>query len=164
MILAVDDSFTVENLDPISIDVLANDHGSNIVIKSITAEPTNGDISIQSGVEFLTILYTPDAQKFDCDDSFQYQACDVENEIIVACDTADVTITCSATFNEDVNQPPLANPDQYEVDMYVPTYLDILQNDNDPDDDPLVVGIVTNPEHGVVQVDGDFDQKIQYTP
>jgi len=162
VILSVEDSVTVENLDPISIDVLANDYGY-IVIKSIPNEPTKGDISIQSGVESLTILYTPDPQKFDCDDAFQYQACDVENEVI-ACDTADVTITCSATFNEDVNQPPLANPDQYEVDMYVPTYLDILENDNDPDDDPLTVGIVADPNDGAVQVDGDFDQKIQYTP
>ena len=159
MILAVDDSVTVENLDPVSVDVLVNDYGSNMVIKSIPTEPTKGDISIQSGVESLTILYTPDPQKFDCDDSFQYQACDV-----VACDTADVTITCSATFNEDVNQPPLANPDQYEVNMYVPIYLDILENDNDPDDDPLTVRIVTDPKNGVVQVDGDFNQKIEYTP
>lgn len=53
------------------------------------------------------------------------------------------------------NNPPVANDDSASVVAGGSVNIDVLANDDDPDDDPLVVTIETQPSHGTATVEGD---------
>ncbi|MCA9978014.1 MAG: cadherin-like domain-containing protein, partial [Anaerolineales bacterium] len=63
------------------------------------------------------------------------------------------------------NTAPEALPDSYTTPQDIPLIVDapgVLDNDSDPDDDPLTADLVTTPVHGTLalQADGGFS----YTP
>lgn len=160
VILAVDDTVVVDDSSPITIDVILNDHGDNLLIKSIPTPPSKGGVGILTDGESTTILYTPDPQTFDGTDTFVYKACDVEDGISVACDEATVTVTGPA-LNDEVNQGPVANQDTATTNMYEPTTINVLQNDIDPEGDALVVNSVTDPANGSAEI---VENEVHYTP
>ena len=82
---------------------------------------------------------------------------DDENNVVLVCDTASVTITGPST----INVMPEANDDSYVIDMYVPTTFNVLMNDVDPNGDALVVSEVTVPTHGTATISGN---EVAYTP
>jgi len=154
VILAVDDEITTPVGTPATVHVLVNDHGDNLIVRSIPSPPEDGDVTITPDG---TVLYTPD-RNFEGVDTFVYTACEVENGTTVVCDTAIVTVRVA-----DQNLPPVAENDNVETTMGSPEIIDVLSNDSDPDDDPLVVReFPTYPEYGNVEVLGG--QTVKYTP
>jgi len=66
------------------------------------------------------------------------------------------------TVQEEINLPPEAQDDYIEVEEdSFDNVIDVLANDSDPNDDPLVIESVTDPIHGIIFNHG---HRITYTP
>ena len=61
------------------------------------------------------------------------------------------------------NLPPEATDDTALTDEDTPVDIDVLDNDSDPDGDPLTITAVTDPAHGTAEPI-DSDTRIRYTP
>ena len=98
------------------------------------------------------MTYTPD-DDFNGTDTFSYFINDGEYNS----SAATVTIVVSA-----VNDPPIAVDDADTTDEDTPVEVDVLANDDDPDEDALTVAIFSVPHDGTAVVVAD--QKVLYTP
>jgi len=61
----------------------------------------------------------------------------------------------------DVNGAPVAVDDAASADEQVPTLIDVLANDSDPDGDPLIITSVTNPPNGNAAVVVDASKVVK---
>ncbi|PSJ72154.1 hypothetical protein C7N43_35710, partial [Sphingobacteriales bacterium UPWRP_1] len=140
---------------PVTIPVLTNDSDPEGTLLTITfvSDPPNGTAEIVGN----EVLYTPDPG-FTGMDSFIYVICDAGTPSL--CDTAMVGI--GVGMIEYPNNPPLANPDEAFTDTNMPVIIPVLNNDSDPDGDPLTVIIGSDPAHGSVVL--DLDNNAVYTP
>ena len=68
----------------------------------------------------------------------------------------------ASTTPPPVGNPPVAADDAATVAEDGQVVIDILQNDDDPDGDPLTATVVSDPENGTVEIDADGDAT--YTP
>ena len=59
------------------------------------------------------------------------------------------------------NDPPIAEDDVDQTTEDTPVEIDVLANDDDPDDDPLTVQAVSQPANGAVVNEG---RRVVYTP
>jgi ribosomal protein L24E len=111
--------------------------------------PGNGTIVVNSDG---TITYTPNPD-FEGVDNFTYKACD---------DNGNESDPIPVTIN--VNAKPIGNPDIGNTNPNTPVTVPVLDNDSDPNNDPLTVcaGSVTNPGNGTIVVNSDGT--ITYTP
>ncbi|HUH75185.1 MAG TPA: Ig-like domain-containing protein [Chitinophagales bacterium] len=139
---ANNDSITVNDSSPITIDVLENDsfgpEGPGDGPITIVTPPTNGTAVVDDGgtpndPTDDVIVFTPDSN-FNGTDSLVYQICDSENN----CETATVYITGNLT-----NNAPIANDDYATISGGGTIALDVLDNDND-DLDGTMGGLDTN--------------------
>ena len=153
---AIDDAATVdEDSGPIVIDVAANDidvdGDLDPTTVSVVSGPSNGTLTNNGDGTFG---YEPDPD-FSGSDSFTYEVCDLSG----ACAQADVNITVN-----EVNDPPTAIDDSETTDEDVAVDIDVLSNDNDPDDglDPASVSVVAPAGDGSTNVNPDGS--ITYTP
>ena len=151
--LAVDDSATTQQNTPVTLRVLDNDsdpNGDPLTVTDVTS-PANGTATINPD---NTITYTPNTG-FVGTDSFTYTISDGRG----GTDTARVTVTVVT----QLNQPPVAGDDRVTTSVGTPVTIAVLQNDSDPDNDPLqVVRIVNAPLHGTAEV--RTDGTIRYSP
>jgi hypothetical protein len=154
---AVDDTETTDFETPVTIDVLTNDSdpdGDPLTITEVT-DGANGTAVIDGG----TVIYTPNAG-FEGTDTFTYTITDGNGNF----DTASVDVT----VNEDVpppppsgNEDPDAVDDTAETDINTPVVIPVLDNDTDPDGDPLTVTEATSPD-GTVDI--NTDGTVTFTP
>jgi len=147
--IARNDEADTDEDTPISIDVLRNDgdpDGDPLSVEAVS-QPANGTV-LNNGTD---VTYTPDPAFFGVD-TFTYAACDGNG-----C-TALATVTVTVF---PVNDPPTAQDDSDTTDEDFPVTLDVLDNDSDPEGDPLEIESVAQPANGSVSSDG-FD--IIYTP
>ncbi|WP_405198558.1 tandem-95 repeat protein [Christiangramia sp. LLG6405-1] len=148
-ILAVDDSATTAEDTAVSIDVLDNDSdpdGDTISINDFT-QPANGTVTLVDG----ELVYTPNTD-FTGTDTFEYTITDGDQT-----DTATVTVTVTP-----VNDAPVALDDDASTSEDTPIEIAVLNNDSDPDNDPLSVTETTQPENGTVVINNDGT--VTYTP
>ncbi len=135
---------------PISIDVLVNDIGAEIMITGFT-EPENGTVQFVDG----ELVYTPNAD-FVGVDFFTYTITDIFGDT----DEAVVTITVGEVTD---NQPPIAIDDPWETNPMNPITIDVLENDVDPEGGNLdVTEILNQPPSGTVVL--NEDETITYIP
>jgi VCBS repeat-containing protein len=118
----------------------------------LTKGTTRGTLLLNDDGSFT---YTPDPG-FTGEDVFRYRATDGQ----LKSKASKVTITVHPS-----NSPPIANDDTYDVDE--DTVLSIgapglLQNDHDPDGDPLSVSLMKGPENGTLTLNSDGS--FTYTP
>ena len=151
--VAADDAAPTPKGVGVSIPVLANDtdvdgDSDSLTVGAIVTAPTSGTATVDANG---TITYTPTAD-FEGDVTFVYSACDASG----ACDEATVTIHVG-----DANGVPVALPDSAEAVPEVPTTIDVLANDVDPDGDPLTITATSTPAHGTVAI---VAGEIVYTP
>jgi hypothetical protein len=154
--LAVDDSASTTEDNPVVIDVAANDSDvdSNLDPGSVLAPggPSNGNlINHNDG----TLTYSPDAD-FNGTDGFDYLICDDAG----ACDTATVTVSVTP-----VNDAPVASGDAYTTNEDTPLTEPspgVLSNDSDVDGDMLTAVLDTGPSNGSLVLSGDGS--FSYTP
>jgi gliding motility-associated-like protein len=136
---------------PVTINVLANDLGTNLTITSVT-QPMHGTLSINADG---TITYTPTEGTYG-PDYFFYTVCNDLGQ----CDETLVSIT---VLPEDApNQAPNANNDVAVTPLNTSVTINVLANDSDPENGTLTVTAVTQPAHGTVVINADGT--ITYTP
>lgn len=143
VILAVDDNETTPVDTPISISLIDNDYGVDLVVSSIPVSPVNGDVTIAEGG---TVVYTP-ASEFVGDDFFTYQACETSQPNV--CDVAQVTISVLTAIDDSAET-------SYKNSVIIPVL------DNDVGENLYIQDIPTPPSNGIAvpQQDGT----IMYTP
>jgi uncharacterized repeat protein (TIGR01451 family)/LPXTG-motif cell wall-anchored protein len=145
-------SRTVSGGTPTAIDVLSHVTDSDTAAASLstigTAGAAHGSVSVNSSG---AVVYTPNAT-YAGPDSFTYTVQDPEGNIA----TATVTLTVS-------NQGPAASDDTAIVPLNGSVDVNVLLNDSDGNNDPLVVSVTsgTTP-HGTVTVLPS--KQIRYTP
>jgi gliding motility-associated-like protein len=169
--VAVNDADTTDEDTPITVDVVANDDDPNDPLGNIDpttvdtipgSGPANGSLTINNTTGEIT--YTPDAG-FNGTDTFDYVVCDDGNPLPAQCDTATVTITVLP-----VNDPPVAVNDADTTDEDTPITVDVVANDDDPNDplgniDPTTVDTIpgSGPANGSVTINNATGE-ITYTP
>lgn len=151
--IASADTYTCNEDIAGNITVLTNDtdvDGDPLSV-SIIQNPKHGFISILGGT---LVKYTPNPDYFGTDD-FIYQACDTANPTL--CDTALVNITINS-----VNDAPHANSETLQLNEDSgPSSMNALSNDFDPENDPMLISILTNPSNGTASISAGI---ITYTP
>ncbi len=152
--VANSDSYNTNENTPLTVPspgVLGNDidvDGDSLTAVKVS-DPTHGFVVLNSNGGFT---YTPD-EDYHGDDTFTYKAYDGT----VYSNIATVTITVNP-----VNQPPVATDDTATVPFdSTNNKIDVLANDDDPDEDPLTITGVTAASHGITSTDGDY---VYYTP
>lgn len=129
---------------PIAVHVLYNDNdpeNGNLLLASVTT-PTQGTAAIGSGG---VINYTPPAG-FSGIATFNYTVCDQQG----LCADATVAIAVGVVYD---NQFPIAQNDTRSVAIGAPATVWILNNDSDPEGDPLTVTLTSVPAHGTAAFD-----------
>jgi large repetitive protein len=140
--IAQDDSAITDEGIAVTILSLLNDSdpdGDPLVIESIMS-PDNGEVSIVGS----ELLYTPDPQ-FAGVDTLTYTISDGRG----GTSTATVFIAVAA-----VNDVPTAQDDSIMTIESEGAFIPVLNNDSDPDGDPLSILSVTQPQNGSVTVSG----------
>lgn len=149
----------------VEIDVLANDSGGTDLAAAVAVGPEHGTATPTG--DGSAVVYTP-AGGFCGTDSFTYVA--VADGAASGADAFDDEV-CDAGGRSDTgrvdvtmaSQPdvPVAQQDEAATDEDVAVEIDVLANDSDADDEPLVVVLDTAPAHGAVTVAGP---RITYVP
>jgi len=139
---------------PVVVNVLGNDSDPDsdpILLAGIVEQPQNG--TTEPNLDG-TVRYTPDASfrgtdvfTYAIEDSFGGQAL---GQVFVG-----------VMDNSGQNLPPIANDDVALVTSSVELQVPVLNNDIDPEGDPLRVIAVTNPDLGSVSFDG---VRVAYQP
>ena len=102
LVIAVDDTISLQSgTTEAFIAVLENDTGSNLIVRAITSQPTNGQCSIS--LNLSEVVYIPNDTNFVGSDQCTYETCDDEED----CDTAIVRITIGSGVNPT---PPTPTP------------------------------------------------------
>ena len=161
---ATNDTASTSQGNQVNIDVLNNDSDpeTDPLTLSITANGSNGNAVVNNnGTPALlsddTIDYTPNAA-FTGTDTFTYQVDDGNG----GTDTATVTVT--------VNGTPTATNDTASTSQGNLVNIDVLNNDSDPETDPLTLSVTANGSNGNAIVNNNgtpavlTDDTIDYTP
>lgn len=153
---AVDDSYRTPLETTLTISapgVLGNDlnPGGDALTATLVDTPTFGSVTLNANGSFS---YTPDVE-FVVEDSFTYRANNGQ-------ESNAATVTIAVT---NPNEPPVANDDMYQTLTDTPLTIaapGVLDNDFDPNENPLISVIADNVTHGNLSLgaDGSFT----YTP
>ena len=125
---AVDDASSTPPSTPVNVEVRINDtdpNGQPLTVIT-TSQAANGTVAINAGND---VTYTP-ADGFTGSDQFTYTVCNPDGN----CDTALVTIDVAQT-----NGPPIAEEDAATSEPGSDVTVNVLDNDVDPDGDPLEI-------------------------
>jgi hypothetical protein len=142
--VAADDSETVSEGSSVLIAVLNNDTDadSDDLTVEVVQFPENGEVRVEPDGR---ITYTHIELETTAD-SFTYMISDG----LLSSNEATVIIVVSP-----VNDPPLAVDDQETVNEGGQVRLPVLENDTDPEGDPLTIVDTSQPANGSVEVVGD---------
>ncbi len=165
---AIDDAIATNENTPIDIDILDNDNDIPSVGTLTTTNPSNGNVTINSGgtpndPSDDTVTYTPDTD-FVGTDTFTYTLCDVLGN----CNTATVTIVVTNVvdldadndgildnfedLNLDADNDPITDSTDTDGDG-IADYLDI-----DSDNDGIPDNVEAQTTFGYIQPNGqDFN-------
>jgi alpha-tubulin suppressor-like RCC1 family protein len=150
--VALADTVTTPEDQPVDVDVLANDtdeDGDTLTVTEVVDQPARGSAAVVAG----TVRYTPAPDQCSPPtDTFTYRISDGHGHDATAAVT--VTVTCG-------NDGPVTAPDAVAVPEDTPTVIDVLANDTDADGDHLTVSGVSNPGHGTTTTNG---ATVRYTP
>ena len=149
--VAQDRSATTQEETPVDVTLVATDVENDTLTYAIVDQPAHGTVTLVGNLA----TYTP-ALDFVGEDSFTYKANDSMADSNVA--TISITVT-------PLNDAPVANDDEYEVDedgVLTVEAPGVMENDTDVDLDNMVVTVVSTVSHGelVLYGDGSFT----YTP
>ncbi|WP_272534912.1 Ig-like domain-containing protein [Providencia sp. PROV212] len=150
--VAVDDTAKANKATPVEIDVLGNDTDLDNDIDpntlAVVEQPSQGTVSIVNG----KLVYTPNADAKGTD------------TITYTMKDANGNVSNKATVTIVINEPPVAGDDHGQTKQGVPTIIDVLINDKDPDGelDKSTLHIEKNGSKGTATFDADG--KLIYTP
>ena len=143
----INDEFTEPEDEPVTGNVGTNDsdnEGDTLTFSTVT-QPANGTLTFNPDGSF-TFLPNPG---WNGSTSFDYQACDRQG----SCKNATVIIIVTP-----VNDPPIAENDPFTGTEDSTLNGSVAVNDFDPDGDPLIFKLTTEPENGkiIFNPDGSF--------
>lgn len=150
--LASNDSASTDEDTVVVIDVLSNDNdpdGDTLTVTSVS-NVRSGSATINAD---NTVTFVPN-DGFSGQAGFSYVIDDGNG----ATDSAAVTILVS-----DTNASPVAVDDVRSTEENDPVVIAVLQNDSDPDEDPLTLSVLTQPSNGTARVSARGDV-IVYSP
>lgn len=153
--IAVDDVILVKANTPTLLDVLVNDRDPNNVplLVQMVSPPGLGTVVISNERSaegaINQILYTPPAG-FLGDVQFDYT---ISN--------GNLTDIGLVTIKVVPNRPPVAVDDTITTTEQISTTIEVLANDTDPDDDPLIITLTSQPVNGQAVISGST---VIYTP
>ena len=171
--VAVDDSFTIQEDQATSVNVLANDTDVDLLtnpatesirIKTVTSEDPNATVTLAE--DHLSVLITPNANyngpvyfTYSIEDAAHAESNTANAVIMVAqVNDAPVVVDDTATTTEDNAVDILVLGNDSDVDMEAGL-------NAAPEDESISVSItesgLTAPSHGTIETDGT---KITYTP
>lgn len=141
--------------------------GGTASTDDFAAVPVTFTFSPGSIVQAVVIKVNGDST-FELDETFTYSILEVTNATI----SPSASSITNTIFNDDdaANRDPIAVNDGATVAAYESVNVNVLANDTDPDGDPLVLSVVTNPNHGTAIAndngtpDDRTDDFITYTP
>ncbi len=161
----------VDDNSPLVVDarggVLSNDHDpdGDPVTAVLVYGPHHGELALNPDDSFVYTAgpghYGEDGYGGDGydEDHFVYRAVDaLGNESAPA--TVVIEFGCCSS-----NQPPVASPEEYEVDQGIPLVVGIpgvLGNDSDPENDPITAVLAGGPAHGTLTLNANGS--FTYTP
>jgi len=151
--VAGDDEYSLYEDESITMNVLINDADADNNIDStkliILTPASHGNLEIVNN----RIKYIPEPD-YSGKDIFTYRICDYTN----LCDTATVTITVIP-----VNDPPVANDNNYSMLEDETLIMNVLYDDTDPDNniDSTKLSILESPRNGSIEI---ANNRIIYTP
>ncbi len=149
--VAEDDSDVTDINTPVTVDLLANDSdvdGDPLTVTEASVPADQGTL-VDNGDG--TVTFTP-ADDFVGDATISYTITDGTEEA-----SAEHIVNVS-----DPAQAPTANPDMAETPEDTPVTIDVLENDTDPQDDPLTISEASVPEEqGTVEI---VDNELVFTP
>jgi gliding motility-associated-like protein len=152
--VAVDDAATTNENTAVAIPVLANDFDVDSPLDpssiAIGTNVQHGSVSINTTTGIVT--YTPSTD-YVGDDSFTYT---IKDSGGLLSNVATVRISVV-----NVNRRPVAVDDHVDLTTVSPVSIDVLDNDYDPDGDPLTIVSVTNPSKGSVKIENG---EVIFTP
>ena len=152
-IVAVNDGAVTHVNQPIKIDVLANDEVNGNVKPKV--KYSNGANNGNCQVSRNKVVYTPKLG-FSGWDRCDYTAC-LGTDL---CDKALVKIKVIGDTVPEGDTLPAIRPDNASVVEGTSVNIDVLQNDDNPDGDALVVSSVSSPLHGSVEI---LNNLLRYT-
>ena len=150
---AVPDIISLDEDSSITFDLLANDVPpltSPIALVGLD-QPKHGSLDWNDD---NTVTYTPEAN-YNGSDSFNYSISNTTGASIVYNSYASITV-------RPINDAPIINDDNVDVNQDVYLNIDVLLNDEDIDDDVLDVAILSDPSHGSVELNAN--RSITYKP
>ncbi|MGB7858906.1 MAG: Ig-like domain-containing protein [Acidimicrobiia bacterium] len=135
--------------------------GSGLVY-TVSGGPDQGDFSIVGSTGVLSFAQSPDFES-----PADAGANNVYNVTVTVTDNGGLTDSLSMAVTVlDGNETPTADNDSYttqeDAALNVATNNGVLDNDNDPEDDPLTAAVTTGPAHGVLVLNGNGS--FSYTP
>ncbi len=148
--------------DPWTIDLCAEPLNSVLICPefcsenvSISEVNTQYSCTIYLGEDDGCFLFTG-LPLFIGDLQLEIVACDTSG---IACETVYANLTLQDSCTEE---PPIAVDDNYTTPVNTPISIVVMNNDSDPNGDPIFVSEFTNPSNGtaVLNADGTFT----YTP
>jgi len=145
-VVAVDDIINLtQGTTEAFVAVLENDSGSNLIVRAITSQPTNGQCSISFNL--LEVVYFPNNTTFVGSDQCTYETCDDKEN----CDTAVVQInignnqvsTLSPTRSPSL---PVASPDSANLSTSEDNmiFVSVLDNDTPTAGQTLSINSITS--------------------
>ena len=152
---AVNDDYSIPENIQLIVDapgVLGNDSDpdSDPITAVKETEPSNGTATLNPNGSFT---YTPNPD-YTGPDSFTYYASDGN--------LSGTTATINITVN-NVNIPPDAQADSAITDEDAAVVVSVLDNDSDPDLDPLTITLVSDPANGSAAIT-NAGTTVTYTP
>lgn len=147
--VAVEESIRCSKNNFVEFDVVENDYDPNgdeieLVFPTSEIKSQNGGIITKKSAR--EIKYVPKS-KFTGDDSFEYTIRDITM-------TPSKSLTAVGKVSVNVfNEAPVANPDKATVNRYKSVTVSVLDNDSDPNRDPLTVVSVGDASSGTSKKD-----------
>jgi hypothetical protein len=152
---AKDDNLQVDEGEAGNVDVLANDSdvdGDEDLTVTGVADPVNGSVVNQGGG---VVTYTPNS-KFNGDDGFEYTVSDPHG----AKSTARVLVSVKPSKDSLT-----AVDDSFTTPEEIPiSQMEVLQNDIDPQGDPITIAGVVSPTQFEGTVTINADNTLNYVP
>ncbi|NJK39212.1 MAG: tandem-95 repeat protein [Oscillatoriales cyanobacterium RM2_1_1] len=143
---------------PVTVDALSNDSDPDGDPLSITEFDLTSNRGGTVALDNNRFVYTP-PRGFVGSDSFTYTITDGNGGF----DTATVIISVNSLIIIDDNNPPVANDNTAVTLVDRPVTVPVLENDSDPDDDPISISQFdpNSANGGTITQDGD---QLIYTP
>ncbi|MEP5729658.1 MAG: tandem-95 repeat protein [Sulfitobacter sp.] len=149
---AVDDIDVTPEDTSITVNLLANDtdvDGDTLTVTAVSVDPEQGTV-VDNGDG--TATFTP-VEDFVGEVTISYSIEDEEG----LTDSAEHTV-----YVNEVSDAPVTEDDSAETPEDTPITVNVLENDSDPDGDPLIISEVSVPEEqGTVEV---VDNEVVFTP